>query len=168
VEAATHFQEVLHGRLADMDLVVFLDSSQACESTWVTDELTLANNLGLTVLQLVWPGKSAFAGAALSVPVHVDKTDFINGDPGPTGRLSAGALQQILMRAEQVRVASPGFRRRRVVGAILGWTAAQSGLRAIVKPVGPIEIRTAATEVFLGWALPQVGVPTAWKDEHLP
>ena len=168
VEAARRFQDVLHGRLADMDLLIFLDSSQACESQWVIDELTLANNLGLTVLQVVWPGKTPFAGAALSKQVGLHKTDFLNMDTSPSGRLTADALTQILVQAEQVRVEALGYRRRRVVGTLVDQVSGHSDLRAVVKPIGPIELRDAGSDAFLGWAIPLVGVPTdqSLREEH--
>jgi hypothetical protein len=168
VEAATRFQEVLHGRLADMDLVVFLDSSTACESQWVIDELTLANNLGLTVLQLAWPNKKPFAGAALSKLVPLAPADFVQNDHGPGGRFTDAALVRVMAEAERVRVESLGYRRRRVVGELVDHVADHDDLKVVVKPIGPLEVRDAKTDKFLGWALPLVGVPTdrALREEH--
>ena len=47
VESAVPFQDALWDRLADMDLLVLLDSPNALTSRWVNDELVQVNNLGL-------------------------------------------------------------------------------------------------------------------------
>ncbi|NEP61886.1 MAG: toll/interleukin-1 receptor domain-containing protein [Symploca sp. SIO2G7] len=58
VESGVDFQEALWGRMADVDLLIFLDSPNALTSRWVYEELARAHNLGLGVLQLVWPNHS--------------------------------------------------------------------------------------------------------------
>ena len=166
MDAAVRFQDVLQGRLSDMDLVLFLDSSKACESQWVIDELTLANNLGLSVLQLVWPDKKPFSGAALSVPCQLRRESFVNHDHGSGGQLERDVLQEIMTTAEAVRVESLGLRRRRVIGEFLQRVADHGCLTAVLQPVGPIELRHADSDRFLAWAIPLVGLPTDREIHH--
>ena len=54
VERGVAFQDVLHERLANIDLVILLDSPHALDSVWVHEELDMVNQLGLGVLQLAW------------------------------------------------------------------------------------------------------------------
>ena len=54
VERGVAFQDVLHDRLANIDLVILLDSPHALDSVWVHEELDMVNQLGLGVLQLAW------------------------------------------------------------------------------------------------------------------
>ena len=54
MERGVAFQDVLHERLANIDLVILLDSPHALDSVWVHEELDMVNQLGLGVLQLAW------------------------------------------------------------------------------------------------------------------
>jgi hypothetical protein len=53
LEAGVDFQESLWNRMADVDMLIFLDSPNALSSTWVHQELAQAHDLGLGVLQLI-------------------------------------------------------------------------------------------------------------------
>ena len=50
------FQERLWHRMADCDLVVLFYTQEVLKSGWVLHELDRANAMGITVLQLIWPG----------------------------------------------------------------------------------------------------------------
>jgi len=47
------FQEALWSRMADTDLLIFLDTPHALDSGWVYQELARAHDLGLGVLQIL-------------------------------------------------------------------------------------------------------------------
>jgi hypothetical protein len=164
VESAVPFQDALWDRLADMDLLVLLDSPNALTSRWVNDELVQVNNLGLGVLQLIWPGHKPYGETQLSTRMQLAPSDFEGGDFGPAGRLTEEALGRVAVMAEQVRIASLAARRRRVVGEFVALVPA--GMRADVQAVGPLVLRPAdATEVApepIGVVLPVVGIPDAW------
>ena len=119
VESMEPFQNVLWDRLADMDLLILLDTKNALSSQYVSDELVQVNQLGLGVLQLVWPGHTPSRETELSTRCQLEAGDFIDNDYGPTGRLEEQALQKIAAQAENVRIESLAARRRRVVGEFL-------------------------------------------------
>ncbi|WP_165244550.1 toll/interleukin-1 receptor domain-containing protein [Paludisphaera soli] len=171
VESAEPFQDVLWDRLADMDLLVLLDSPEALSSRWVNDELVRVNNLGLGVLQLVWPGHSPYRGTELSTRLQLESSDFVDGDHGPAGRLGDGAIARVVALAEDVRIASLAARRTRVVGELVA--RIPPDLRIDVQVIGPLIVRKAAeTDVDaapLGLVLPFIGLPDAWslhRDER--
>ncbi len=166
VESTEPFQDVLWDRLADMDLLVLLDSPNALTSRWVNDELVRVNNLGLGVLQLVWPGHVPYSGTELSVRFQLDPSDFEQGGSlGPEDRLTSAALERVAALAEDVRIASLGARRTRVVGELV--TLVPTALRVDVQAIGPLLFRPAgATQAgadLLGIVLPIVGMPDAWS-----
>ncbi len=113
VERGVAFQEVLHDRLANIDLVVLLDSPHALDSVWVHEELDMVNQLGLGVLQLAWtvpdPGDPsgvrllATPGTEFSFRYGLEPRHF--KDPshtiGPDARLNDEALKEIADCAEQ-------------------------------------------------------------------
>jgi len=165
VESMEPFQDVLWDRLADIDLVVLLDSPDALTSRWVNDELVQINNLGLGVLQLVWPEHTPFRGTELSTRHLLEPGDFEDGNHGPQGQLTEAALKRVAALAEDVRIASLGARRTRVVGELV--TLVPPQLRGDVQAVGPLLFRPAdATEADttpLGIVLPVLGMPDAWS-----
>jgi hypothetical protein len=164
VESMEPFQDILWDRLADMDLLVLLDSPDALSSRWVNDELVQVNNLGLGVLQLVWPEHVPYKGTELSTRVDLEPVDFEDARYGPDGRLTEAALERIVAEAESVRIASLGARRTRVVGEFI--TLVPPQLRTDVQPVGPLMLRSSGTAEEsdgrpLGIVLPLIGFPDA-------
>ncbi len=171
VEAGACFQNVLWDRLADMDLMILLDSPQALDSRWVNDELTRVNQLGLGVLQLIWPDPHRrFKGTELSEPFDLAATDFVNGDSGPDGQLTPDALGRIVAKAEDVRIRSLSARRSRVVKELLD-RARGVGLGADQYPMGPVTLRrrdhNPSGGTILGIAVPLIGLPSAWTIHQL-
>src|SRR5262249_27111944 len=138
------FQDVLWDRLADMDLVVLLDSPNALTSRWVNDELVRVNNLGLGVLQLVWPDHNPYKGTELSTTFPLARDSFMARNPGPKCRIKQAVLEQIAEEAETVRISSLGARRTRVIGEFL--TLIPSNIQAVAQPVGPVLLCSPATD----------------------
>ena len=175
VEAAVKFQDILWDRLADMDFLILLDSPNCLTSRWVLEELTQANQLGLGVLQLVWPGRRGDYeqnwGTHFSTPHFLQDTEFRDGNHDSQGVLTDQAIQTILSLAESVRIRSLGARRRRVTDEIVN-RAAEVGLFAGVQAAGPVTIQAKqgirSDEVpLLGLALPSVGLPDAQTIHEL-
>jgi hypothetical protein len=168
VEAGARLQDVLWDRLADMDLLILLDSPHALTSRWVNDELTRVNQLGLGVLQLIWPSPHRRSrGTELSEPFDLMPADFVAGNAGPDDQLTETALARVTARAEEVRIRSLSARRARVVNELLD-RADQLLYRPDVYPMGPITLRArdagaAADAPILGVAIPLIGLPDAWS-----
>jgi Fe2+ transport system protein FeoA len=162
VEAAEPFQDILWDRLADMDLMVLLDSPTALNSRWVNEELTRVNQLGLGVLQLVWPNHKPYAGTELSERRDLTDADFEGGAARPGAELTRAALAQVVRDAEWVRIRSLAARRTRVVHELVA-RAVGKGLAVQVQPSGPLTIRRPTGGTVVGLALPLIGLPDAWS-----
>ncbi len=171
VERGVPFQDVLRDRLANIDLVVLLDSPNALSSKWVHEELSLVHHLGLGVLQLAWwkpdprdpsGGRlQATKGTEFSIRFALEPAHF--EDPAvtdnPAARLKPDVLKLVADRAEQARIRSLGIRRTRVV-SYLRAEVERLGLEVLVQPMGPVQILREGT--LLATTYPIVGLPDAW------
>lgn len=163
VEAGVRFQDVLWDRLADIDLVVLLDTPNALNSTYVVEEITRIRRAGLGVVQVVWPGHAASPGVVGQTPIELDDLrDFENGDFGPLGSLKKSALDRIASEVEAVRIRSLGARRAKLVEEFILFARQQFDVD--VQPAGPIFLRTqgaAPDEPPQAIAVPRVGLVDA-------
>jgi hypothetical protein len=163
VNAAATFQEVLMDRLADMDLVIFLDSPNVQDSEWVLKEFTRANTLNLGMLQLIWPKKRRHVGSDFAEPFELESSYFKTYTPGPRDELQPSTVAEIVDRVEQVRIKSLGLRRKLVVGELTE-RATRAGLDAVFQPAGPVEIKKGKQTIAM--AIPILGLPDAWAIHH--
>lgn len=141
VAASKPFQKVLWDRMNDADLLILLDSPGALDSEWVQKEIAQADQIGMGVLQLVWPGNSRHSCSAFAVPVYLDANSFRPGKLGREGglRLRARALDDVLLAAEELRARSLAARRDRLVRAFMS-RARGEGLRPSLQTAEHIEI----------------------------
>jgi hypothetical protein len=175
VDYGVKFQETLWDRMSDADLLLFLDTPGALSSRWVEVELTRANNLGLGILQVVWPGWLPFSGTELSTRFLLNDKDFkdasppyLSGSPklpNPEGYLVEEALNTLVQTAERVRMRSLGSRRDRIIGEIVD-RATRRGLRVGVNPGGLVtltetESGTRTKPARNGKVMIVVGLPSA-------
>ncbi len=160
VDVGATFQQVLMGSLADMDILIFLDTSQAPSSKWVMEELTQAGLLGLGVLQLVWPNKDGpTPGPFFSQVHHLKVTDFESSKVEPTQPLTGAAIETVLGLTEKIRIQSLAARRNMLVGLLIDEVDC-CGLKADVQPSGPIYIRPKGDpSAMAAVAFPHLGIP---------
>jgi hypothetical protein len=163
VEAGAKFQQTLWARMADVDVLVFLDTKEALTSQWVRQELARAHDLGLGVLQLIWPGQTRTAGTEFSDFIALDQHHFVNGKATRDDRLEEAALKEIGLRAEQARVRSLRARRLRVVSDLVD-QAKRLDISAVVHPVEPVALFRAQQK--LADVIPFVGVPDAYSIQQ--
>jgi len=171
VERGSKFQDVLHERLANIDLVILLDSPHALDSVWVHEELDLVNQLGLGVLQLAWtkPDPTQPAGVKLLATPGTEFSFRYSLEPkhfedsantiGTDAMLKAEALKEVADRAEQARIRSLGARRMRVV-SYLRAEASRLDLTVDVQPAGAVAILKRGQ--VISTAYPIIGLPDAW------
>lgn len=118
VPTGTAFQAVLMDELANVDVVVFLDTPDARTSQWVREELERAGHLGIGMVQLVWPGHIRGPESDLAVPVLLDRADFSTPAPASLNAQSEfvpDALEAIVTHIERVRARNLAARRARLV-----------------------------------------------------
>lgn len=168
IESGAPVQEVLRERLANIDLVIFLDSPTAPQSNWILEELVTAAHLGLGVLQIVWPSKVPYATSGLSRTYLLNDKHFENDNATVTGKFKDDTVAEILQLAESERIQSLASRRRRVVSEFLAQAKNEKNLLAIAQPFGPIELRSIAPDELVAWVIPFVGLPDGktMHDQH--
>jgi hypothetical protein len=105
--------------MSDADVLVFLHTQGALQSTWVDQEFARAHQLGLGILNIVWPGHSPTPGTDLGVMHYLSAADFAPGQPAsvPEAMLTADALGRLAIAIESLRARAIADRRRRVISA---------------------------------------------------
>lgn len=124
------FQDVLHGRLSDVDLVVFLDTKNALDSNWVYKELLQAEKQGIGLLQALWPERSRNPATQFCDLFELRRTNFAswsppldqNYDPNPDDKLTDAAIEELIRAVERTRIRSIRNRRDQVVTEIIDAT----------------------------------------------
>lgn len=158
VESGVDFQNALWGRMADVDLVVLLDSPTALDSEWVHKELNRAHDLGLGVVQLIWPGHKQSKGTELSFPVALQTSDFVNGQIDRFGALIDAKLAEVMDAIETQRIRSLNARRTRLVEGLLEH-ATGKGCAIYVHPMRNVDVLRGTSKI--AEIIPFVGVPDA-------
>lgn len=167
VDSGVSFQDELWDALADVDLMLFIDTPNALSSSWVEAELTRAHQLGLGILQLVWPSWKPFQGTDLCNQLPLRTSDFLanaspikpDGKPNAEGKLEASSLEAVMRTAEKVRMRSLGSRRTRLTGEIVA-SATRCGLQATPGPSGLVTFSNSSGG-RAGQAMPVMGLPGA-------
>jgi hypothetical protein len=156
VETGVDFQNSLWSRMADVDLVVLLDTPNALSSEWVYKELNRAHDLGMGVVQLIWPNHIRTKGTELSYPVQLDDLDFVAGNHDTTGILVEAVIKRIVSVIESERILSLGARRTRLVEGLLDHVAGKGGT-VYVHPMQNVDVMR--DNVKIAEVVPFVGVP---------
>ncbi|MBW4540413.1 MAG: toll/interleukin-1 receptor domain-containing protein [Myxacorys chilensis ATA2-1-KO14] len=157
IDAGVDFQQVLWGRMSDVDLLIFLDSPNALSSEWVYKELLQAESLGLGVLQLVWVDHTRKLGTEFSTFIQLQHSDFAHCKADAQDSLTGEAIKTILSTAESARIRSIAIRRTRVIGDVV--EQLPQGIASTIDPGG--NIRLYRDDRALANVIPVVGVPDA-------
>lgn len=156
VDKGADFQKSLWSRMADVDLLVLLDSPTALESRWVHEEFNRAHDLGMGVVQLIWPGHPRTLGTELSIPFQFTDGDFEHGDSSPSGVLKPEVLEKVVDMIESTRIRSLNARRTRLVEGLLSG-ASGTGLTIQVHPCRQVDVLRGDDK--LAEVVPFVGIP---------
>lgn len=149
-------QGKLWDQMNDADILILLRTQTAFASDWVQLEIARAQNLGLGILQVLWPGTTSIVGATLADPVLLEEYDYDASDHmAAGGRLLPAALERLVNSAEVSRARSLAARRTRVVNEFQR-AAEQRGFRVRIQPVGYVEAENSTTRVTV---FPIVGHP---------
>lgn len=157
VTVGAPFQPVLWDRLNDADLLVLLDTPGAVASRWVEEELARASNLGIGLLQLVWPGHARAVGSDFAYAEYLDEGHFRTGSWTARGGrlLRARKVRSIALTAESIRARCIAARRARLVGE-LTTRARDLGVAVAAQPERYIEVRGRAGRHLV---VPVIGAP---------
>jgi TIR domain len=149
VQYGRTFQEALWNRMLDTDVLVFLHTPGALDSQWVEREFARASQLGLGILNVIWPGHSPALAAAIGEQVYLDPSDFSPGlAPNDGGaELKPDVLLRLAAAVEALRTRAVADRRRRVVDTFCRRVDAfvrrtgVSALEVVVQTAGHLVVR---------------------------
>lgn len=109
------FQDELMSQLADSDVLIFLNTSNAFDSKWIRSEYTNAMALRIGILHIDWPGVSVPPEASHTVdmanPFKLGHDDFISLCPLVSAGLKPEVIQMIINAVEKLRVANLAARK---------------------------------------------------------
>jgi len=149
VQYGRPFQEALWNRMLDTDVLVFLHTKGALDSQWVEREFARASQLGLGILNVIWPGHAPAPAATIGEQFYLDATDFSPGVAPENGfaELKSDVLRRLAVAAEALRARAMADRRRRVVDTFCRRVDAfvrrtgVSALNVVIHPAGHLIVR---------------------------
>jgi len=157
IRPAEPFQDELWHRLADTDIVVLLNTPRFLTSFWTRDELARANAMQIGILQLVWPNHTMENTAAISIPIHLNDTDFVNNTYGDSKSILAeNIMKTIVEKAESLRARTLAARQDNIITEFMK-AANKVGKAADLHPRKIIQTKTKTGEDIL--VIPAIGVP---------
>lgn len=156
VNSGVDFQKALWSRMADVDILVLIDSPKALSSEWVYKELLRADTLGMGVVQLIWPNHKRTSGTDFSAPIQLATGDFLNGKADSHDTLSEAKMLEVLNTIEGQRIRSLNSRRTRLVEGLVSNLDGR-GVTLLVHPARHVEVMRGADR--LAQIVPFVGVP---------
>src|SRR5206468_590032 len=133
-----------------------LDTPNALTSDWVHQEFNRAHDLGLGVVQLIWPGHSRTKGTELSFPIQLEAKDFLGSRCDAAGVLESSALGNVLSTVEGERIRSLSARRTRLIEGLLDHVKGK-GATFFVHPMRHVDL--LKDKVKVAEVVPFVGVP---------
>ena len=145
--------------MADVDLILLLDTKNALNSTWVHQELNRAHDLGLGVVQLIWPNHHQTPGTELSFPIFLKESDFESKCFDKNGRLESAIIHQVVRSIESERIRSLSARRTRLVDGLQEY-AGGNGASLYVHPAKNVDVLKSGQKI--AEIVPFVGVPDSF------
>ncbi len=154
IRPAAQFQEQLWHRMTDSDLVILLYTASVHQSGWVQQEIDRAAGMGITVLQLIWPGVARNPATQIFEPVYLQPADF---DPARPDELASAVVAKICTQVESLRARSLRRREDELVGPLRD-SATSHNVTAAIHPARYVDITKPKTAEVIR-IIPAVGVP---------
>lgn len=158
IGAAKNFQEELHHRLSDCDILIQLYTKEFKTSDWCLEEITAANQKQIGVIELVWPDMKLDIHNHLCEPIILTKDNFITDYTNPNSLLTDETIFEIAKRVESVRARNMAARQDGLVGEFI--KEAQKLGRVMIQEYKYLVERLADNNVNL--FIPAVGVPQSY------
>ena len=158
IGAAKNFQEELHHRLSDCDILIQLYTKEFKASTWCMEEINAANQKQIGVIELVWPGLELDIHNHLCEPIQLVEHNFITNSTDPHSRINDDIIDLIVHKVESVRARNMAARQDGLVGEFI--IEAQNVGRILVQEYKYLVERKDDDEVNV--FIPAVGVPQSY------
>lgn len=157
IGAATNFQEELHHRLSDCDVLVQLYTAGFKDSDWCKEEITSANQKQIGVVEVVWPELELDRHNYLCEPILLSADSFEGDFHNAETLFKEEVVNCISHTVESVRARNMAARQDNLVGEFI-CEAEKQGKHLVQEYVYLIEHLDTKTRVFI----PAVGVPQSY------
>lgn len=112
------FDPWIHNWIAEAEVLILLGTPSVFGSDWVQLEVSRAEELGVGVLYVVWPGAPESVEKGFFAKHYLKASDF-DGEPNSAEtHLHEQAITEIIAQAETLRARSFAARQARIVGAL--------------------------------------------------
>jgi hypothetical protein len=120
--------------MADSDLIVLLYTPEVMASDWVHQELTRADSMGITVIQLIWPGVKRDRRTELFYPQYLSDSDFAASPAAEGGpRFTSPKLDSLVALIESMRARALRSREVKLVDNFCA-LAREAGFSSVIQP----------------------------------
>lgn len=117
INPAKNFQEELHHRMTDCDVLIQLYTNDFKNSEWCNEEITSANQKQIGVVELVWPDCKPDIHNLLCEPIQLSEELFIDKNfHNEDCRLTEESIINIVHTVESVRARNLAARQDNLVG----------------------------------------------------
>lgn len=158
IGAAKNFQEELHHRLSDCDILIQLYTKEFKVSEWCLQEITAANQKQIGVIELVWPDMKLDIHNHLCEPIILTKDDFLTDYTNQNAQLTDETVNKITKTVESVRARNMAARQDGLVGEFI--KEAQKVGRVMIQEYKYLVERLKDNNVNV--FIPAVGVPQSY------
>ena len=157
------FQDSLKASLADCDMMVLLRTPEITTRQFVREEIAFADQAGLGVLQVIWPGEEPLSNAAFFDRYELQDPDFLHShEPLPERTLQPAAVSSLLHAVSAGRVDAQRYRERQLVQALCE-RAKENKVDTIVHPGRFVRLEDSRTSDHVEFA---IGVPDSRRLEE--
>lgn len=117
INPAINFQDELHHRMTDCDVLIQLYTSDFKGSKWCNEEIISANQKQIGIVEVVWPNCTPDIHNLLCKHVSLSKEHFIDGEfHDANNRITDNAINTILLTVESVRARNLAARQDNLIG----------------------------------------------------
>lgn len=117
INPAKNFQEELHHRMTDCDVLIQLYTNDFKKSEWCNEEITSANQKQIGVVEVVWPNCNPDIHNLLCEPIQLSEELFVNKNfHNEDCRLTEESIVNIIYTVESVRARNLAARQDNLVG----------------------------------------------------
>lgn len=157
IRAAENFQEELHHRLSDCDVLIQLYTAGFKDSEWCKQEIAAANQKQIGVVEVVWPDVELDKHNYLCEPFMLNAESFDGDFRDTQTRIKDDVATQLSYTVESVRARNMAARQDNLVGEFIS-EAEKQGKQLIQEYVYLIEHLDGGMRIFI----PAVGVPQSY------
>lgn len=159
INPAKNFQEELHHRMTDCDVLIQLYTNDFKNSKWCNEEIVSANQKQIGVVEIVWPDCTPDIHNLLCEPIQLTQDMFVNKDfQNESCRFTEECIENVVYTVESVRARNLAARQDNLVGEFIE-EARKQGRRFLQEYRYLVE---TLTDDRIRLFIPAIGVPQSY------